>query len=138
MKKIIALVITICSVVCCITFGSAAEDENTVTFYYRNGVEVTAELNDDLTYDQIKSIADRIAGEEIETGDPDSIMTNPQCAAGNHLLTYTSFSSLKHNVSATSPKCRRYYYTIATCTRIGCEYENTTLTKTEYITDCHG
>jgi len=136
MKKTLFLIVVVLATVCIFSAASLAE-ENTVTFYYDNDVEVTAELNEELGYERIKSIADRIAAGEISDGEPEEpTRLNPQCAAGNHALTYTTFSSVRHYVYTTSPKCVKDTYRNETCTRIGCSYSVDVLTGSERIY-CH-
>lgn len=138
MKKALSFVAIALTVVCVLSSASIAE-RNPVTFYYDNDVEVTAELNEELGYERIKSIADRIAAGDIRDGESEEpTRLNPQCAAGNHALTYTTFYRTDHNVYPAPKRCVRYTYQNATCTRIGCSYSVENLISSERINTCHG
>jgi len=137
-KKIISFVLIICTVLCCISFSSSAEEPESETFYYRHGVEVTVEYADGLDYDDLQRIADHLAGEELIPPEGDGIMLHPQCAAGNHELVYTTSTTINHNVYTGSYKCVRNKYSVATCDRIGCYYVQETLISSERINTCHG
>lgn len=136
-NKMLAVLLSLC-LLTAIPFHIAATDEpEIVTFYYRHGFEVIVEVNNDLSYEQMKQIADHLAGEEIENS-CEQIMLNPQCAAGNHDITTTIAYTYDHNVYTTSPKCVEKKYLVSTCTRIGCFYTMQELKETNRISTCHG
>lgn len=137
LKRILSIVLSVCVLSAIPLRIIASREQETVTFYYRHGLEVTVELNESLTFEQIKRIADQIAGEQVEE-ETDHIMLNPQCAAGNHDITTVNSSSIKHNVYTSSPKCLYQEYTTSTCTRIGCFYSVVDVTFSRRISDCHG
>lgn len=137
MKKVISVITIICSIISSVIFTSSAEDPETLTFYYRHGVEVTVEVNENLTYEQLQRIADHIAGEEVEQIG-DQIQLHPQCAAGNHDLVYTHSTKVTHNVYTTSPKCVSEDYRVGTCCRIGCFFVTEELISSIRINTCHG
>lgn len=137
-KKIASVILSLAAILSTVIFCSNAENEPTVySFTYRHGVEVIVEDTNGLPYEQIKRIADHIAGEEIED-EADHLTLNPQCAAGNHDLISTKVTRITHNVYTTSYKCVANYYFVYTCQRIGCFYEIEEFDSSKRIDTCHG
>ena len=136
-KRVITIVLIICTALCCTTFVGSAEPLSE-TFYYEGGVEVTVEYRPGLSYDDLHRIADTLAGVEITPPEGDSIMLHPQCAAGNHALVSTYSYVTEHNVYSTSPKCVKKTYLVETCERMGCFFSTTTLISSLRISTCHG
>lgn len=142
MKRIISCIIALCAIITCFVISGSAEGMDTLTFYYDNDVEVIIEINDDLTYDQMKHIADTLAGggilNEGSAGGGEGMLLHPQCAAGNHDITTTNATIVRHNVYPAPGKCAKDVYSVETCTRIGCYYEVYNLLYSERIATCHG
>ena len=137
-KKIVSIFLSLAAILSTVVFCSNAEDEPTVySFTYRHGVEVIVEDTNGLPYEQIKRIADHIAGEEIED-ETDHIMLNPQCAAGNHDLVCTYVTRTDHNVYSAPLRCLAKYYNVYTCCRIGCFYEIEEFESSKRVNDGHG
>lgn len=136
-KNLLALLLSVCLFASVPLRTIASNDVETVTFYYRHGVEVIVEVNENLTYEQLKRIADHIAGEEIED-ESDHLMLNPQCAAGNHDLSTTSSTRIDHNAYTTSPKCSIKKYSVTVCNRVGCFYLVEELKEVGRTAACHG
>ena len=137
MKKIIALSLSIVLVLFNVILPSAAVQPETITFYYRHNKEVVVEVNENLSYEKLKLIADHIAGEVIED-EANNILLVPQCENGNHDLSYTNAKYTSHNVYSTSPKCVEKEYRIGICNRVGCKYREETLISSKRISSCHG
>ncbi|MBR6916800.1 MAG: hypothetical protein IKN38_01320 [Clostridia bacterium] len=134
--KIISVTLVLLAISFCVPFGSFAEGEP-VTFYYNNGqVEVTFEDPTDISYEKMQFIADKLAGVGLQSPGGDSIMLNPECAAGNHLIDHKTVSRVAHNVYTTSPKCVRNTYYVTYCKRSNCDYYVEILTNSERIL-CH-
>ena len=142
MRRIISILIAICAIVSCTVFYGSAEGMDTLTFYYDNDVEVIVEINNDLTYDQMKHIADTLAGDGLLNGGTigggEGTLLNPQCAAGNHDITTTYSTIIRHNVYPSPGRCAEDRYRVETCTRIGCYYEVYNLMYSDRIITCHG
>ena len=56
------------------------------------------------------------------------------CTLFGHKIEATSVSTITHKVRSTSPKCLKNTYAYEACTR--CDYETSTLTRSEYIVCC--
>lgn len=56
------------------------------------------------------------------------------CTLLGHKLESTNTITITHKVRATSPRCLKEYFTFEACSR--CDYTNTTLIHSEYISCC--
>ena len=74
----------------------------------------------------------------FDTGEPANVngatTYGLTCTLLSHKLESSKVATVTHKVSATSPRCLKQYYTYDACTR--CDYENATLTSSEYIVCC--
>lgn len=117
-----------------------ASAEQATTFYYDNGKEITV-INESLTYEEKKMIADYIAygitpNDSLSTGE--DIQTPLLCTLFGHNLTTTYVREITHNVYTESPKCVRNEYECVYCTRSSCDYIVNTLITSVRIATCHG
>ena len=129
MKKIIALVLASCLMFSAVSFATAASDDSNNVFCYGEK-EITVE-GTDLSYDEMKAIADYIAGEENSDGISTHGLT---CTIFGHKITESAVKEITHNVYNAAPKCVERLYSVKTCSR--CDYIEKELLSS-YRIHCH-
>lgn len=132
MKRTISLLSIICLLFCIFTLSSSAADNKTNTFIYGEK-EITVE-NSELSYEEMKAIADVVAGVKSES------QTNARgilCVFGHKISTSTVTETI-HNAYTTTPKCIENIYDVESCTRSSCDYIVKTLIDSTRIATCHG
>ena len=145
MKRVFAILVLAIMVLVSTNSTAATVKQSKLQFTYHDGTEVVAVENKELSYEKMKDVADRLAGagtgsavKKVAVADPIIYRLNPQCAAGNHSLTYTTYFVFKHRAYSTTPRCLKSRYKVATCTRVGCSYFNETLVSRLRTAECHG
>ena len=134
MKIRLCFVIAVCLMLSLLVISGYAVNETESVFYYSDR-EIQVLSSDNLSYSDMKFIADSIA-----YGDDDAPTTSVQgiaCIFG-HKLTNTTVVETVHNAYSTSPKCVRNTYSVEYCTRSSCDYINRTLICSTRIAGCHG
>ena len=130
MKRIISLMSIVCLLMCGFSMSSSASENN--TFIYDNK-EITVE-NTELSYEEMKAIADAVAGVESEN----NVNARGILCIFGHKLTTSSVTEITHNAYTTTPKCIENKYLVESCTRESCDYINETLISSMRIATCHG
>lgn len=127
MKKIIALILVVVSVFCVMSISAYAEDanENTVT----------------VTINAIEFVFDADTSEDFRNkfiahyfNCDDSTVYGLTCTLFGHKIESSVVSAVTHKVNSTDPRCLRETYNVETCSR--CDYTNSTLLSSSYITCC--
>lgn len=135
MKRIISCLAIVCLLMCGFVMSSSAADDGVsvaYTFVYGDK-EITVESSE-LSYEEMKAIADVVAGVEPENeASPCGIW----CLFG-HNLTTSYVTEVTHNAYTTSPKCLQNKYQVESCTRSSCDYAEKTLLTSTRISTCHG
>ncbi len=139
MRKIVSILL----IAVFLSFGvcASAKQEKNYVFKFRNGVEVVAENNSELSYEQLAKIAESLASDRSNQSKQSKkpvLRLNPSCAAGNHAITKTRFRVTEHYVYSSSPKCVKKTYEVESCTRIGCYYHMERLVSSYRVSTCHG
>ena len=132
MKKTISLFLIICLLVCMFSISSSATDNGTNIFIYGEK-EIIVE-NTELSYEEMKAIADVVAGIESE---PQSNARGILCIFGHKIAT-SEVTEITHNAYTTTPKCIKNIYDVEYCTRDNCDYIEETLITSTRIATCHG
>ena len=130
MKKILAVILAIASVFSLTTFSASAEntDENTVVIT-RGDTDYIFEagVSDDLINSFIYAI-------ETEHDCDDTATYGLMCTLFGHKLETSTAHTITHKASATDPRCLKRTYAVETCSR--CDYSNSTLLGSTYISCC--
>ena len=135
-RKIAAIVVAVCSLICCAAVTGSAEENDQYVFYYDNDVEVHVPIDEELSYAEHKELADITAGVYKDDGEPTRYP--PQCLEEGHVYYTTQTSDTVHLVRPVSPRCDLRYYNVTKCRRSGCQYYNKVLTGSDPIETCHG
>ncbi len=98
-----------------------------------NNTEIEIIINDDVSEETKEKIEKYFASGEPTTDDGISTY-GLTCTLFGHKIEATSVSTITHKVRSTSPKCLKNTYAYEACTR--CDYETSTLTRSEYIVCC--
>lgn len=131
MKKLLALILAIVSVLSLATFSVSAEtaDENTVVIV-RGDVEYVFEA--DASEEFINSF---IYSCENEHEDCEETATyGLMCTLFGHKLESSTVQTITHKAASTAPRCLRKIYDVTACTR--CDYSTKTLKSSQYIYCC--
>ena len=130
MKKILAVILAIASVFSLATFSASAEntDENTVVIT-RGDTDYIFEagISDDLMNSFIYAV-------EAEHDCDDAATYGLMCTLFGHKLETSTAHTITHKASATDPRCLKRTYAVETCSR--CDYSNSTLLGSTYISCC--
>ena len=129
MKKFVSFILTMSLVLSMLSFTIVAAVDTNNVFVYDN--KEIAFYSDDLSYSEMKRIADCIADED-ESGGVSTL--GILCTLLGHNLSTSYVKETVHSVYSTSPKCVVNQYTVQSCSR--CDYIEKTLTDTMRIT-CH-
>lgn len=130
MKKFISLIMAISLVFSIACIASAAENDTNANVFYYGEKEIIVE-GQDLSYTQMKKVADYVAGEH-SLGDIS--VKGISCSLFGHKITKSSVTEITHNVYSTSPKCVEKIYKVSSCSK--CDYIDKTLERTTRIR-CH-
>lgn len=128
MKKIIALIMVVVSLFSVMSISAYAEDtaENTVTINV-NDIEFIFDADTSEDY-RNKVIA------HYFNHDDNTETYGLTCTLFGHKLESSVISAVTHKVNATDPRCLRERYNTEVCSR--CDYTNSTLISSSYITCC--
>ena len=129
MKKIIALIMAIVSLLCVMSVSAGAEgvSEDTVTVTVNETVFI---FDADTTEEfREKAMAHYFNGEDDSTA-----AYGLTCTLFGHKLTSSVVTAVTHKERATDPRCLRETFNVETCSR--CDYVNSTLLGMEYISCC--
>lgn len=128
MKKIVSIIMAMCFVfaLACV---AGASDVNSNTFYYGDK-EIIVE-GQSLSYEEMKEIADYVAGENSDDGISVCGLT---CTLLGHKISESTVKEITHNVYSTAPKCVQKTYTVKTCSR--CDYIEKELITSKRV-NCH-
>lgn len=143
MKKTICVIIAAVSIVALsLSYQIFAESgtEITETFYYE-GKEITVTTSDDFSYEELQTIADRIANGDLMPSskiEGRSVKSNILCTLFGHSIKTATAVEVTHNAYTTSPKCLQKTYRVETCERTNCDYFVKTLISSKRISTCHG
>ncbi len=128
MKKVISFVMAVCLMFSVAVIASATSGNENI-FYYGE-TEITVEGND-LTYEEMKEIADFVAGvDNSEHVAPVGLL----CSIFGHKITESTVIEITHNVYSTAPRCVEKQYMVKSCSR--CDYIVKTLLNS-YRVNCH-
>ncbi len=129
MKKIIALILVVVSVFGVMSISGYAEDanENTVTVI----VNETEFIFDANTSEDFRNKA---ISHYFNHNNDGAAAYGLTCTLFGHKIESSVVSVVTHKVRATDPKCLRETYNAETCSR--CDYTNSTLLSSSYITCC--
>lgn len=125
LKSLFASLLVLSLLIC--TFAvptSAKEPTNT-------NVEIV--INGDVSEETKAKIERHFASNTLSNADG-ATTYGLMCDLFGHKLESTAVAKITHKVLATSPRCKKQTYNYETCTR--CDYEKSTLIKTEYIVCC--
>ncbi|MBQ2846799.1 MAG: hypothetical protein IJE74_00890 [Clostridia bacterium] len=129
MKKIIALILVVVSLFSTMSIAAYAEDtnENTVTITV-NETEFVFDAN---TTEEFRNKA---IAHYFNHNDDSTSTYGLTCTLFGHKLESSIISAVTHKVNATDPRCLRERYNTEVCSR--CDYTNSTLISSTYITCC--
>lgn len=129
MKKIIALIMVVVSLISIMSISVFAEDNADIVTVTVNDTEFI--FNADTTQDFRNSfIAYYFNGAEEDTAETYGLT----CTLFGHKMEYETIIAVQHNVYATAPKCVQNKYSSETCTR--CGYNNYYLEESKVIYCC--
>ncbi len=128
MKKIVSMLMAIC-LVCALSCVAGAANVNSNIFYYGDK-EIIVE-GQDLSYEEMKEIADYIAGENNNGGISAKGLT---CSLFGHNISESTVKEITHNVYSTAPKCVKKTYKVRSCSR--CDYIEKELISSVRV-NCH-
>ena len=132
MKKIVSVLT--CLFILMTAFCAVASAESAGnTYTFENGdtrYTVVFTGGDDLTEEQ-----ERIIAEKLVLGSDDGAQTyGLGCTLFGHDYLYKTVTVVEHKVSASAPRCKKYYYDVKYCE--DCDYTEETLQKFAYIYCC--
>lgn len=126
MKKVIALILSLCFILSLGVIPASAEEaieneEITIIIHNENISEETKEKLISFYSDPISQ-------------DNSSGTYGLTCTLFGHKIETSTATVITHKVRTTVPRCQKKIYNYETCTR--CDYENSTLYSTTYIDCC--
>ena len=129
MKKIIALIMAMVCVFSAMTISVYAdgEEENTVTVTV-NDIEFVFDAD---TTEEFRS---KTIAHYFGHGNDGTDSYGLTCTLFGHKLENSITTAITHKASATDPRCLRQMFNTEVCTR--CDYTNSTLINTAYISCC--
>ncbi len=129
MKKIIAFIMAVVSVLSVMTFSAFANDsaEETVTVTVDNTDFI---FNSD-TSDEFRS---RFISDYLNPVDDGAETYGLTCTLFGHKLESSYMTVVTHKKSATDPRCLEETFNVEACSR--CDYTNKTLVYSTYISCC--
>lgn len=129
MKKFIAFLMAVVSLLCVMSVAAAAEgvSEDTVTVTVNETVFI-------FDADTTEAFREKAIAHYFSEEDDNTATYGLTCTLFGHKLTSSVVTAVTHKVSATSPRCRRETYNVETCSR--CDYVNSRLLGSEYIVCC--
>lgn len=128
MKKIIALILVVASLFCVMSISAYAEDvnENTVTVTVNETEFIfDADTSEDF---RNKAVAHYFEHED------NAASYGLTCTLFGHKTESSVITTVTHKAKATDPRCLRETYNVETCSR--CDYTNSTLLSSSYISCC--
>ncbi len=128
MKKIIALILVVVSVLGVMSISAYAEDanENTVTVKVNETVFIfDADTTEDFRNKFITHYFNH---------DDGAIAYGLTCTLFGHKIESSVVTTITHKAKATDPRCLRETYNTETCSR--CDYTNATMIGSAYISCC--
>lgn len=131
MKKFKIILVPVICVLLSVTCFATSID--TIDYYYHDeGITVSFDANTNLSIEQQKVIADKLAlGSEYDNSE---ISTYRLCWLVGHDLSKDTVTSTQHKVYSESPRCVRNVYSVETCS--SCDYVNETLISSANIDCC--
>lgn len=126
MKKIIALILVIVSVFSTMSIAAYAEETNEITVTVNETVFV---FNADTTEDFRNKFIDHYFNH-----DDGAAAYGLTCTLFGHKIESSVVTTVTHKAKATDPRCLEKIYNAETCSR--CEYTNSTLLSSVYISCC--
>ena len=129
MKKIIAFIMVVVSLLCMVSVSAGAEGiiEDTVTVTV-NEVEFIFDADTTEEFRE-KAIAHYFIGEDNSTA-----TYGLTCTLFGHKIESSVIAAVTHKAKATSPRCLQERYNVETCSR--CDYTNSTKISAAYIVCC--
>ncbi len=129
MKKIVALILVVVSLFSVMSISVYAEgtEENTVTITV-NDVEFVFDAN------TTKDFRNKAIAHYFNHGDDGAVAYGLTCTLFGHKLESSYITATTHKVRATDPRCLLETYFTEVCTR--CDYTNSNLVSSSYITCC--
>lgn len=109
------------------TFVIPTKAQETTT----NNIEII--ISNDVSEETKAKIEKHFASGEPVT-DENTATYGLTCTLFGHKLESSAVSTITHKVRSAAPRCLKRLYDYEACTR--CDYENSTLAKTEYIYCC--
>ncbi len=129
MKKTIALILVVVSLFSVMSISAYAEDatENTVTVT----VNETEFVFDADTSEEFRNKA---IAHYFNHEDDGAAAYGLTCTLFGHKLESSVVTAVTHKAKATDPRCLQETYNVETCSR--CDYTNSTLLSSSYISCC--
>ena len=127
MKKVIALILSICFILSLGVIPASAEEA-----VVENNDIVIIIHNEDISEETKAKIVSYYSDPEAHN---DTATTyGLTCTLFGHKLESTTLTTVTHKVRSTAPRCQEKLYDYEACTR--CDYENSTLLSNSYIYCC--
>ena len=132
MKKTISILMSILMLMSTMCIWATATNTSNTTYTYETEEAVyTVEFNDNnLTAEEQKLVAAKLAGIEYNTAAPANIW----CDIFGHDYKYTTASVIAHKTRTYAPRCKRQTYDVTYCE--DCDYTEQTLLTTAFIYCC--
>lgn len=129
MKKIIAFIMAVVSVLSVMSFSAYANDTAEETVIVT--VEETDFIFNSNTSEEFRS---KFIADYINPVDDGAGTYGLTCTLFGHNLESSVVTTVTHKKSATDPRCLQEKYIVETCSR--CDYTNRTLVSSKYISCC--
>ena len=126
MKKVIALILSLCFILSLGVIPASAEEAS-------ENSDITIIIHNENISEETK---EKLIAFYSDPGSHDDTAATYglTCTLFGHKLENTVLTTVTHKVRTTTPRCQEKTYTYEACTR--CDYENSTLVGTTYIYCC--
>ncbi len=132
MKKIISVLTSlfILAMVLCMSVSAESTVNNTYTFETVDAHYTVEFLDNNLTKEQQKAVAEKLVSDEYDLTQTYGL----GCTLFGHDYKYTTVSVIRHKVRTSAPKCIKDMYDVTYCE--DCDYTEQTLTGSINIYCC--